>query len=483
MGPDKYIKNYIEGILVPADSGAYLDNFNPSTGRVYSYFPDSSEKDVVRAVAAARKAFPGWASLEPQRRFRLLMRIADIIEQDLHIFAEAEARDTGKPASLARSVDIPRSQANFRFFAAAILHEQTQAYHQPGSAIHYAMRQPIGVVGCITPWNLPLYLLTSKVAPALAAGNCVVAKTSELTPVTAHMLSKACVEAGLPQGVLNIVHGVWEQVAVPIMEHPEIGALTFIGDNIHGRIVAECAAKSFKKLSLALGGKNPNIIFEDCDFNQMMVGTLRSSFTNNGQINFSGSRIYVERPLYERFREQLVKRTQFLKVGDPFSAVTDLGALISREHLEQVLSYLALAEVEGGKILCGGTPIEMNGEFENGFFLRPAIIEGLPLESRTNQEEIFGPVVTIAPFDREEEVIELANGTGFALSASIWTRDIAKANRLTEQLRAGMIWINSWMVQDLRPSIERRNLSGTHWEGGLKELEFFYDTKNICVKF
>ncbi len=483
MASEKYIKNYIDGTLVPAASQDYLDTCNPANGRPYAYFPDSSEKDVERAVEAARRAFPSWSTLEPKWRFRLLMRIADIIEQEMEEFATAEAIDTGKPVAMAKSVDIPRAQANFRFYASAILHEQSRAYHKPGESVHYEMRQPVGVVGCLSPWNLPLYLLTSKIAPALAAGNCVVAKTSELAPMTAFLFSRACARAGLPAGVLNVVHGAFDKVGEAIIQHPAIRALAFTGDHKHGKAIYQQAAGQFKKISMQLGGKNPNIIFSDCDFDQMMVGTLRSSFSNNGQIGFAASRIYVQRPVYERFREQFSKRTQFLKVGDPFSAVTDLGALISREHMEQVLSYLALAEVEGGKILCGGKPPEINGDLENGYFLRPAIIEGLPLDARTNQEEIFGPVVTIAPFDTEEEAIALANGTDFGLSASIWTKDIARANRVAEKIRSGLIWVNSWMVQDLRPAVEPLKKSGVHLNGGLEDLHFFYDTKTVCVKY
>lgn len=483
MGNDKYIKNYIDGSLVPPLSDHYLDDYNPATGKVYAHLPDSGEEEIDRAVRAAGRAFPGWSAAEPQRRFRLLMRLADIIEQNLEAYARAESIDTGKPFSMSASVDIPRAQANFRFYASAILHERSEAYHQAGESIHYTIRQPLGVVACLGPWNLPLYLLTWKIAPALAAGNCVVANVSELTPMTAFLLSKACIEAGLPKGVLNIVHGRWEKVGLPLAGHPGIRALTFVGDSATGATLATRLAGSFKKLSFTLSGKNPNVIFEDCHFDQMMVGTLRSSFSNNGQLSFSGSRIFVQRPIYEKFRDQLVKRTQFLKVGDPFSAVTDLGALISREHKERVLSYLALAEVEGGKILCGGQPLDLPGELGKGFFLRPAVIEGLPVDCRTNQEEIFGPVVTIAPFDTEEEAVALANASDYGLSATVWSQDIRRAHRVAEKIRAGMVWINGWMVQDLRPSLEPGKQSGISREGGAEALQFFSENKTICVKY
>ena len=483
MGPDKYIKNYIDGALVPAGNGEYIDNYNPAIGKVYSYLPDSDENDIQRAVEAAQRAFPDWSGCGLRKRFRILMRIADIIEQNLEIFARAESVDSGKPMSMARSVDIPRAQANFRFFATAILHYSSESHWMEKEAINYTLRQPIGVVGCISPWNLPLYLFTWKIAPALATGNCVVAKPSELTPMTAYLLSKACIEANLPPGVLNIVHGIGAKAGQAIVEHPKIKAISFTGGTNTGKKIIETAGPSFKKLSLELGGKNPNIIFADCDFDEMMVGTLRSSFSNNGQICLCGSRIYIERPLYEKFKEEFVKRTQFLKIGDPFSSITDLGALVSEQHLQKVKSYLSLAEVEGGKILCGGKDVEVPGEYENGYFLRPAVIEGLPIECRTNQEEIFGPVVTIAPFDTEEEVIALANGTQYGLSATIWTKDGSKANRVAEQLHTGIVWVNCWMVRDLRTPFGGVKSSGVGREGGLDALRFFTETKNVCIKY
>lgn len=483
MGPDKYLKNYIDGALVPAVSGEYLDNITPATAKVYSFIPDSDEKDVERAVEAAERAFPEWSNADIRTRFRILTRIADIIEQNLDIFSRAESIDSGKPISMSKSVDIPRSQANFRFFATAILHFSSESHHIPGEAINFTLRQPIGVVGCISPWNLPLYLFSWKIAPALATGNCVVAKPSEMTPMTAYLLSKACIEAGLPKGVLNIVHGLGGKAGQAMVENPKIKAISFTGGTNTGKKIAAVAAPVFKKLSLELGGKNPNIIFADCDFDQMMVDTLRSSFSNNGQICLCGSRIYIERPIYERFKDEFVKRTSFLKVGDPFSSVTDLGALVSQQHKEKVMSYISLAEVEGGTILCGGKEVEMQGEYENGYFLRPTVIEGLPIDCRTNQEEIFGPVVTIAPFDTEEEAIALANGTAYGLSATVWTKNIAKANRVAERLQAGIVWINCWMVRDLRTPFGGMKSSGVGREGGLEALRFFTEPKNVCIRY
>lgn len=483
MLPDKYLKNYIDGALAPADSGDYLDNINPATGQVYSHYPDSGEEEVNKAVEAAQKAFPAWSKAGLRKRFRLLSRIADIIEQNQEAFALAESRDNGKPVSMARSVDIPRAHQNFRFFATGLMHYASESHHMEGEAINYTLRQPLGVVGCISPWNLPLYLFTWKIAPALAAGNCVVAKPSEITPMTAYMLSKACQEAGLPAGVLNIVHGLGPKAGQAIVEHPDVKAISFTGGTETGRRIAATAAPMFKKLSLELGGKNPNIIFADCDFDEMMITTLRSSFSNNGQICLCGSRIYVQRPLYDRFREELVKRAQFLKVGDPQAEITDLGAVVSEAHLQKVLSYINLAEVEGGNILCGGEQLKLKGELEGGYYLRPTVIEGLPSTCRTNQEEIFGPVVTISPFDTEEEALALANGTGYGLAATVWTQDISKAHRVAEQLESGVVWINCWLLRDLRTPFGGAKNSGVGREGGWEAFRFFTEPKNVCVRY
>jgi len=483
MATDKYIKNYINGALLPPDSGNYFDNYNPATGKVYAQIPDSAAKDVQLAVEAAERAFPAWANTDVNTRYRILARIADIIEQNLEEFAKAETMDSGKPLKTSKTIDIPRAHQNIRFFATAVLHFASESHHMSGKAINYTLRQPIGVVGCISPWNLPLYLFTWKIAPALATGNCVIAKPSEMTPMTAFLLAKACMEAGLPEGVLNIIHGYGPKAGQAIVAHPKIKAISFTGGTETGKKIIQTAGPMFKKLSLELGGKNPNIIFADCDFDEMMIGTLRSSFTNNGQICLCGSRIYVERSIYDKFKTEFVKRTRFLKVGDPFSSVTDMGAIVSKAHMEKVMGYLALAEVEGGTILCGGKPVKVKGEYEAGYFLQPAVIEGLPIECRTNQEEIFGPVVTITPFDKEEEALAMANGTNFGLSATVWTKDISRANRLSEQLHAGIVWINCWLLRDLRTPFGGVKRSGVGREGGLEALRFFTETKNVCIKY
>lgn len=483
MKTEQYIKNYINGSLQPAESTEFIENYDPSTGQIYSYIPDSDSRDIEKAVEAAQKAFPAWSVMHPQKRFRLLMRVADIIEQHLDLFAEAESRDSGKPVSLSTTVDIPRAHENFRFFATSLLHFSSESHNMPGQAVNFTLRQPIGVVGCISPWNLPLYLFSWKIAPALATGNCVVAKPSELTPMTAFLLSKACQEAGLPPGVLNIVHGLGSKAGQAIVEHPQVKAISFTGGTNTGKKIAAVAAPAFKKLSLELGGKNPNIIFDDCDFDEMMIHTLRSSFSNNGQICLCGSRILVQRGIYDKFKDEFVKRVQFMKVGSPFNSVSDLGAVVSKEHKEKVLAYIALAEMEGGKILCGGKPAELKGELANGYYLKPTVIEGLSNSCRTNQEEIFGPVVTIQAFDTEEEAIALANDAEYGLAATVWTKDINRTQRLAQQLQTGIVWINCWMVRDLRTPFGGMKNSGVGREGGLEAMRFFTEPKNVCIKY
>ncbi|MDZ7343444.1 MAG: aldehyde dehydrogenase [candidate division KSB1 bacterium] len=476
------IKNYINGALVAPLSNQYIDNYNPATGEVYSYVPDSDERDVALAVAAAEKAFAKWSVTPVEERSRLLLRVAESIDRNRDKLALAESIDNGKPVWLAKSVDIPRASSNFHFFATAIIHFASEAHLMADTAINYTLRNPIGIAGCISPWNLPLYLFTWKIAPALAAGNCVIGKPSEITPMTAYMLSELCIEAGTPPGVLNIVHGYGHKVGAAISAHPEIPVITFTGSTRTGAEIAKTAAPLFKKLSLEMGGKNPNIIFADCNYEEMLQTTLRSSFSNQGEICLCGSRIFIERPLYEKFREDFVSRTIKLKVGDPLHEDSNLGAIVSKAHHEKILSYIELARQEGGKILCGGKPAKVDGRCANGWFIEPTVIEGLPCDCRTNQEEIFGPVVTIMPFDSEEEVLQFANSTSYGLAAILWTENLTRAHRMANQIQSGIIWINCWMLRDLRTPFGGVKNSGLGREGGLEALRFFTEPKNVCVK-
>jgi len=477
------IKNYIDGTLVEPKSGAYLDNFNPATGQVYSQIPDSAEEDVNDAVKAAKLAYPSWSKTAKETRSEILAKIAMLIEKNLDRLALAESMDNGKPVSLAKQVDIPRAATNFNFFATAILHYASESHAMENGVINYTLREPIGVAGCISPWNLPLYLFTWKIAPALAAGNTVVAKPSEVTPMTAFLLSELCIEAGLPAGVLNIVHGLGNKVGAAITTHPDIPMISFTGGTATGAQIAKEAAPMFKKLSLELGGKNPNIIFADCDFEKMLQVTLKSSFSNQGEICLCGSRIFIEKPLYEKFKTAFVEATEKLKVGDPQSADVDLGAIVSEEHMDKILSYIELAKEEGGSILAGGNRVSLSGEQEKGWYLEPTIIEGLGHECRTNQEEIFGPVVTLIPFDSEEEVIEMANSTKYGLSSTIWTKDLNTAHRVAENLHVGIAWINCWLLRDLRTPFGGTKSSGVGREGGFEALHFFTEPKNVCIKY
>ena len=476
------IYNYINGSLQAPVNNQYLDNINPAIGAVYSQLPDSDTDDVEKAVQGARRAQTEWASMSSRERSDLLMNIAKRLEDNLEPLAEAESTDNGKPLWLSKSVDIPRASQNFHFFATAILHEESEFHQTDQTAINYTYRSPVGLAGCISPWNLPLYLFTWKIAPALATGNCVIAKPSEITPMTAFRLSEICMEAGLPPGVLNIVHGLGGKVGQAIVEHPDIPALSFTGGTKTGAQIARTAGPQFKKLSLELGGKNPNIVFGDCDFEEAVKTTMRSSFANQGEICLCGSRVLVEDNIYHDFKEALYERTRKMKVGDPFDAETNSGAVVSQAHQENILSYIRLAEEEGGRIVTGGNAVQPEGRCQNGYFVEPTIIEGLSPTCRTNQEEIFGPVITLIPFSTEEEALQIANSTEQGLSASIWTQDLTKAHRVAHHVEAGIIWINCWLLRDLRTPFGGMKSSGIGREGGKEALKFFTEPKNVCVK-
>ncbi len=476
------IQNYIGGLLCEPQSGNYLDNYNPATGAVYSLIPDSDKSDVDKAVVAAQTAFPAWAALSSEKRMGYLMAIADKIEDNLEYLALAESKDNGKPLWLSKAVDIPRAASNFRFYATAIMHDKTDCFDMGEVAINYTTRKPIGVAGCISPWNLPLYLFTWKIAPALATGNCVVAKPSEVTPMTAYLLSKICMEVGLPAGVLNIVHGLGHKVGASITEHSDIPVISFTGGTSTGQQIARVAAPMFKKMSLELGGKNPNIIFADCDFEDALSTTKRSSFANQGQICLCGSRIFIERPIYEKFRDAFVAQTEKMVVGHPLDEKAKLGAVVSKDHMEKVLSYVELAKEEGGTVLVGGKRVILDGEYANGYYLEPTIIEGLPYNCRTNQEEIFGPVVTLMPFDTEKEVLGYANSTKYGLSSTVWTSNLKRAHRMAGNLDSGIVWVNTWLLRDLRTPFGGVKQSGVGREGGFEALHFFTEPKNVCIK-
>ncbi len=478
------IDNYIDGEIVTPASGEYFDNFDPSTGQVYSQIADSDDRDVLLAVEAAGAAFPEWSRTSAEGRHDILMRLVALIERDMESLALAESTDQGKPLTLARSVDIPRAVSNFKFYATAAMHTENESHDSVGlGAINYTLRQPLGVVGCISPWNLPLYLFTWKVAPAIAAGCTVVAKPSEVTPMTAFLLSKLCIEAGLPPGVLNIVHGTGPKVGSAITAHKDVKAISFTGGTKTGEEIARTAAPMFKKLSLELGGKNPNIIFADCNYEQMLATTIRSSFSNQGEICLCGSRIFVERPMYEQFKGDFISRAAALKVGDPLDADTDVGAIVSKPHFDKIMSYIDLAKTEGGTVLAGGEQAHLDGRCADGWFIQPTVIEGLPFDCRTNQEEVFGPFVTIMPFDTEEEVLGYANSVRYGLSSSVWTENLSRAHRVASQIEAGFVWINSWMLRDLRTLFGGYKDSGMGREGGFETLKFFTEEKNVCVKF
>jgi aminomuconate-semialdehyde/2-hydroxymuconate-6-semialdehyde dehydrogenase len=478
----QYIQNFIGGEFKEPLSKVYIDNINPATGEKYGQIPNSNHEDVEAAVKAAKMAFPAWSTSSTETRFKILNRIAELIDENLDILALAETTDNGKPLWLSKRVDIPRASSNFRFFATGIMHFSTESHVMEDKAVNYTMRQPIGVVGCISPWNLPLYLFSWKIAPALAAGNCVIAKPSEVTPLSSFLLAKICKEAGLPDGVLNIIHGDGPSCGSAIVAHPAIKAISFTGSTRAGQHIASVAAPMFKKLSLELGGKNPNIIFADCDWEKMMKTTVQSSFSNQGQICLCGSRILIEKSIYEKFKTEFLEHVKKLQVGDPMEPSSKQGAVVSKVHYEKILNCIELAKQEGGKIVLGGNALHPEGRCANGYFVEPTIIEGLGSNCRTNLEEIFGPVVTLQSFETEDEALALANCSDYGLASTLWTQDISKANRIASKIEAGIVWINCWLLRDLRTPFGGVKNSGVGREGGWDALRFFTEPKNVCIE-
>lgn len=474
------LSNFINGDYVNPKSNNYLDVFEPATGQVYCQVPNSNGDDIHLAVNSAIDAFPEWSSLSLDERSLYLKTIAEMIESRLDEFAKYESRDTGKPISLARSVDIPRAVSNFRFFAEYASQFEFEFNINNDSSHNTVIRSPLGPVGCISPWNLPLYLFTWKIAPALITGNTVVAKPSELTPFTAFKFGEICKDAGLPAGVLNIIHGQGITAGDALISHSGIKAISFTGGTATGKVIATKSAPMFKKLSLEMGGKNPAVVFSDCDYDAMLETVVKSSFSNQGQICLCSSRIMVEENIYNKFRKDFVEKVSALIVGDPIEDSTQIGSITSKPHLDKVMTYIELAQEEGGTILTGGKQVNIKGRCEGGWFVEPTVIDGLINSCRTNQEEIFGPIVTIIPFKDEGEAIDIANDTEYGLSATIWTEDIDKATRVARNIDAGVIWINCWLVRNLRTPFGGMKQSGMGREGGTEILNFFTEPKNIC---
>ncbi|MEW6981909.1 aldehyde dehydrogenase [Colwelliaceae bacterium 6471] len=477
------LKNFIDGQYQAPVNELYIDNIEPATGHVYGKIPNSDENDVELAVAAAEKALPTWQALASEQRAEILFAIAQGIEAQLDELALCEATDNGKPLYLAKTVDIPRAASNFKFFAHACSQFSSESHAMANNAINYTLRQPLGIVGCISPWNLPLYLFTWKIAPALAAGNCVIAKPSEITPKTAYLLGKICQQAGLPDGVLGIIHGCGDTAGAAICNHPKVKAISFTGGSKTGATIATHLAPKFKKLSLELGGKNPALVFADCEFEQTVEQVFRASFANQGQICLCASRIYVERSIYEKFKQALVIKAQQLIPSDPLNLKSQMGAIVSHEHLNKILNYIEIAKEEGATVLTGGQQVSVEGRCQQGYFILPTIIEGLDNHARCNQEEIFGPVITLQAFDNDEQALSLANESQYGLAATVWTSNLNRAHKFAEQLNTGIVWINCWMLRDLRTPFGGMKNSGVGREGGIEAMRFFTETKNVCIKY
>ena len=474
-------RHFINGQFTDSQNLKTFQNINPATEEIIGTVAEGGKKEVDFAVAAAKRALDGpWKDYTLRERSTILRRIGDLILERVDELAYLESLDTGKPLSLAKKIDIPRAAYNFHFYADYMISIGNEAYQQDNDAFHYSYRHPVGVVGLIKPWNLPLLLLTWKLAPALAMGNTTVIKPSEWTPITATVLMEICKEAGVPSGVVNLVHGYGaNSTGEAISAHQDVDAISFIGEVKTGKAIMRSGAETLKKMSFELGGKNPNVIFADADLEEVIDTTIKSSFINQGEVCLCGSRIYVERPIYDEFVNKFAEQSRELKVGDPLKEDTDIGTLVSKEHYESVLNYLAIAKNDGGEIVVGGG---RPGGLDTGYYIEPTIITGLERTSRCIREEIFGPVVTITPFDMEEEVIMQANDTHYGLSATIWTKDVKRAHRVAQSIKAGVIWVNTWFLRDLRTPFGGTNQSGIGRTGGMHSLDFYTELSSITIK-
>ena len=477
------IKNYINGELLVQKNLKTINVYNPSIGDIYATCPDSDSKTLDIAIKSSKKIFPKWSNLSYKKRAQYLFRIADLLEEKNDEFSNYESMDNGKPLTLSKKIDIPRAIENLRFFGSIISNNKSDAYHMEGVGINYTLKQPIGIVGTISPWNLPLYLLTWKIAPALAAGNCVIAKPSEITPMTAYLFSKLCIEAKLPKGVLNILHGRGSEIGSNIVDHDDIEAISFTGGTVTGQQISTQCSKKFKKLNLEMGGKNPVLIFDDCDYSKMMKSIMKSSFLNQGQICLAGSRIYVQKKIYKKFKKDFINEVKKIKIGNPFNKNSNQGAIVSKQHLDKICSYIDIAKKEKCKILIGGNKIKLNDECKNGWFFEPTIIENFNNTSRINQEEIFGPVVTLNSFDSDKEALELANENKYGLASIIWTKNLSRAHQFASDIKSGIVWINCWLERDLRTPFGGTKKSGYGREGGIHAINFFTEEKNVCIKY